>query len=319
MTVTPSVGQGSPVIDVAHLCKRYGETAAVDDVSFIVGENEIVGILGPNGAGKTTTVECVIGLRAPDAGTIRVLGLDPQRDGAALHAVVGVQLQASALPAKLTVAEILDLYRSFYPQPAEVRELIDVLGLTDKQQTYYKNLSGGQKQRLSIALALIGQPKIAVLDELTTGLDPQARRDTWALIEAVRSRGVTIVLVTHYMDEAERLCDRVALLDRGRLVAVGSPSEVAEQAGGDKRVRFVPSQPFDDRLLTNLPEVTAIEHKGPHMLVTGKGELVNAVILTLAAAGVTARGVACSSATLEDAFVRLTGRRLHADGTASSQ
>jgi len=309
---------GGAAIDVSHLRKTYGETVAVDDVSFTVGPEEIFGILGPNGAGKTTTVECVVGLRSPDSGTIRVLGLDPQRERAALHAVVGVQLQASALPAKLRVAEILDLYHSFYARPADVGELVDVLGLADKRRTYYKDLSGGQKQRLSIALALIGRPQIAVLDEMTTGLDPQARRDTWALIEAVRARGVTIVLVTHFMDEAERLCDRVALVDRGRLVALGSPSEVAEQAGGGKHVRFVPSQPFDDRLLTDLPEVRAVEHQGQHILVTGTGELVNAVILTLAGAGVAANGVTCASATLEDAFVRLTGRHLHDDGTASS-
>jgi ABC-2 type transport system ATP-binding protein len=308
---------GHPVIDVSHLRKTYGKTVAVDDVSFSVREDEIVGILGPNGAGKTTTVECLIGLRSPDSGTIRVLGLDPQRDDEReeLHTRVGVQLQASALPAKLTVGEILDLYRSFYYHPADLQELVEVLGLADKRRTYYKDLSGGQKQRLSIALALIGQPKIAVLDEMTTGLDPQARRDTWELIERVRARGVTMLLVTHFMEEAERLCDRVALIDRGRLVAIGSPSELAAEAGGGKRVRFVPSQPFDDRLLTDLPEVRGIEHQGPHLLVTGTGELVNAVILTLAGAGVTAKDVNCVSATLEDAFIRLTGHQIHDDRT----
>jgi ABC-2 type transport system ATP-binding protein len=307
------------VIEVSHLRKTYGKVVALDDVSFSVREDEIFGILGPNGAGKTTAVECIVGLRSPDSGTLRVLGLDPQRAGEReeLHARVGVQLQASALPAKLTVAEILNLYRSFYFQPADLRELIDVLGLADKRQAYYKDLSGGQKQRLSIALALIGQPKIAVLDEMTTGLDPQARRDTWELIERVRARGVTMLLVTHFMEEAERLCDRVALLDRGRVVASGSPSEVAAEAGGGKLVRFVPSQPFDDRLLTNLPEVKGVEHQGRHVLVLGSGELVNAVILTLAAAGVTAKDVTCPSATLEDAFVRITGRHLHDEGARS--
>ncbi len=307
------------MIEVSHLRKTYGKVVALDDVSFSVREDEIFGILGPNGAGKTTAVECIVGLRSPDSGTLRVLGLDPQRAGEReeLHARVGVQLQASALPAKLTVAEILNLYRSFYFQPADLRELIDVLGLADKRQAYYKDLSGGQKQRLSIALALIGQPKIAVLDEMTTGLDPQARRDTWELIERVRARGVTMLLVTHFMEEAERLCDRVALLDRGRVVASGSPSEVAAEAGGGKLVRFVPSQPFDDRLLTNLPEVKGVEHQGRHVLVLGSGELVNAVILTLAAAGVTAKDVTCPSATLEDAFVRITGRHLHDEGARS--
>jgi len=304
-------------IEVSHLRKTYGKTVAVDDVSFSVREDEIVGILGPNGAGKTTTVECLVGLRSPDSGTIRVLGLDPQRDDEReeLHTRVGVQLQASALPAKLTMGEILDLYRSFYDHPADLHELVEGLGLADKRSTYYKDLSGGQKQRLSIALALIGQPKIAVLDEMTTGLDPQARRDTWELIERVRARGVTLLLVTHFMEEAERLCDRVALIDRGRLVAIGSPSELAAEAGGGKHVRFVPCRPFDDRLLTDLPEVKGIEHQGPHILVTGAGELVNAVILTLAGAGVGAKDVSCTSATLEDAFVKLTGRHIHDEST----
>ncbi len=318
MTTRPGAGPGQ-VIEVSHLRKTYGETVAVDDVSFSVREGEIVGILGPNGAGKTTTVECLVGLRSHDSGTIRVLGLDPQKDDEReeLHARVGVQLQASALPAKLTVGEILDLYHSFYDHPADLHELVDALGLADKRPTYYKDLSGGQKQRLSIALALIGQPKIAVLDEMTTGLDPQARRDTWDLIERVRARGVTMLLVTHFMEEAERLCDRVALIDRGRLVAIGSPSELAAEAGGGKHVRFIPSGPFDDRLLADLPEVRGIEHYGEHILVTGTGELVNAVILTLAGAGVTAKDVSLASATLEDAFIRLTGRRIHDDSRES--
>ena len=213
----------TPVIDVRHLYKRYGDTVAVDDVSFSVQPGEIFGILGPNGAGKTTTVECVEGLRAPDGGTISVLGLDPRRDRAELTQRVGVQLQDSQLPDRLRVAEALELYSAFYRTPADWRSLLEVLGLAAKARTPYGKLSGGQKQRLSIALALVGNPEVAVLDELTTGLDPQARRDTWELIEGVRDRGVTIVLVTHFMEEAERLCDRVALIDTGRVVAVDTP------------------------------------------------------------------------------------------------
>ena len=296
---------------VEHLRKTYPGTVAVDDVSFTVEEGEIFGILGPNGAGKTTTVECVIGLRTPDSGTIRIMAFDPHVDRAQVHAIVGAQLQTSALQPKLRVAEILDLYRSFYRDPADVGELLDALGLREKRSAYYKSLSGGQKQRLSLALALVGRPKIAILDEMTTGLDPQARRDTWELIEGVRDRGITVVLVTHYMDEAERLCDRVALVDEGRIVALDTPAALAEQAGGGKRVRFVPSQPFDDRLLTDLPEVASLERPGHHVLVNGTGDLVNAVILTLAGAGVTANEVEVQSATLEDAFVKLTGRHLH--------
>ena len=304
-------GEAGPALVVEHLRKTYPGTVAVDDVSFTVAEGEIFGILGPNGAGKTTTVECAIGLRTPDSGTIRVMAFDPHVDRAQVHAIVGAQLQTSALQPKLRVAEILDLYRSFYRDPADVGELLDALGLREKRSAYYKSLSGGQKQRLSLALALVGRPKIAVLDEMTTGLDPQARRDTWDLIESVRDRGVTVVLVTHYMDEAERLCDRVALVDEGRIVALDIPTALAEQAGGGKRVRFVPSRSFDDRLLTELPEVTSLERRGHRVLVNGTGDLVNTVILTLAGAGVTANEVDVQSATLEDAFVKLTGRHLH--------
>ena len=217
------------VIEVQHLHKRYGDTMAVDDVSFTVEEGEIFGILGPNGAGKTTTVECIEGLRTPDGGAISVLGLDPQRDRAELTQRLGVQLQDSQLPDRLRVAEALELYGSFYRTPADWRALMDVLGLADKRDTRFGKLSGGQKQRLSIALALVGSPQVAVLDELTTGLDPQARRDTWALIEGIRDRGVTIVLVTHFMEEAERLCDRVALIDAGRVVALDTPAGLAER------------------------------------------------------------------------------------------
>ena len=311
-------GAAGPAVVVEHLRKTYPGTVAVDDVSFTVEQGEIFGILGPNGAGKTTAVECAIGLRTPDSGMVRLMGLDPRVDRAEVHAIVGAQLQASALQSKLRVAEILDLYRSFYRDPADVGELLDALGLREKRSAFYRSLSGGQKQRLSLALALIGQPEIAVLDEMTTGLDPQARRDTWELIEGVRGRGVTVVLVTHYMDEAERLCDRVALIDQGRVVAIDGPAALAEQAGGGKRVRFVPSRPFDERLLTELPEVTSLERQGHRVLVNGTGDLVNAVILTLAGAGVAANDVEVESATLEDAFVKLTGRHLREGDEAAA-
>jgi ABC-2 type transport system ATP-binding protein len=193
------------VIEVQELHKRYREQVAVHDVSFVVEEGEIFGILGPNGAGKTTTVECIEGLRSPDGGTISVLGLDPQRDRAELRQVLGIQLQASELPEKLRVGEAVELFASFYPAPADPDELIERWGLGAKRKTAFAKLSGGQKQRLSIILALVGNPRVAILDELTTGLDPQARRDTWSAIEQIRDAGVTVVLVTHFMEEAERL------------------------------------------------------------------------------------------------------------------
>jgi len=303
----PRPDAGRPAVEIAHLRKTYGELVAVDDVSFSVAEGEIFGVLGPNGAGKTTIVECAIGLRAPDSGTIRLLGMDARADRDEVHEVVGVQLQSSAQPDRLRVGEILDMYQSFYREPADVKELTDALGLGGKRNDYYRSLSGGQRQRLSVALALIGRPKVAVLDEMTTGLDPQARRDAWELIEGMRERGVTILLVTHFMEEAERLCDRVALVDNGRVVALGTPASLAAQARGGKSVRFSPSAPFDDRVLTDLPEVTRVGHEGNHVVVTGTGELVNAVLFALDAAGVTARDVQLNSSNLDEAFVALTG------------
>jgi ABC-2 type transport system ATP-binding protein len=221
----------TPALELTNLSKRYGARRAVDDLSLRVNAGEIFGILGPNGAGKTTTVECAEGLRRPDGGSVRVFGIDPYRDRARARQLVGVQLQDSQLPDKLTVAEVLGLYASFYPRPAEPGELIHRLGLTDKRDTRYRKLSGGQRQRLSIALALIGAPKLVVFDELTTGLDPAARRESWQLVRDLRDDGVTVVLVTHYADEAERLCDRVALIQAGRLAALGRPADLIRAAG----------------------------------------------------------------------------------------
>ncbi|TMR91517.1 ABC transporter ATP-binding protein [Nonomuraea basaltis] len=299
-----------PVIEVRNLHKRYEDKVAVDDVSLTVQEGEIFGILGPNGAGKTTTVECVEGLRTPDRGEIRVLGLDPLRDRAELTRRLGVQLQAGHLPERLQVAEALELYSSFYPEPADWRALLDGLGLADKAKTRYAKLSGGQKQRLSIALALIGSPRVAILDELTTGLDPQARRDTWDLIEGVRSRGVTIVLVTHFMEEAERLCDRLALIDAGRVVMVDTPTGLTERARIEQRIQFRPSRPLDDRLLTSLPDVSGVTRRGELVIVSGNDNALNAVTTVLARHQVVAEQLRVEQASLEDAFVQLTGKRL---------
>jgi len=307
----PGDRSAPPVIEVAHLHKQYGTTVAAEDVSFTVHAGEIFGILGRNGAGKTTTVECVTGLRAADRGEINVLGLDPRRDRHELHERVGVQLQESAVPDLMRVGEAVELYASFYREPADGRELIATLGLEHARHTYFKHLSGGQKQRLSIVLALVGQPEIAVLDELTTGLDPEARRDTWRLIEGVRARGVTIVLVTHFMEEAERLCDRVALIDHGRVVALDRPGALAIAATASKRVRFVPRQPFSDEVLSVLPEVSAVEHHGPEVVAAGSGDLVTAVVLALHGAGIQADDIQTEMARLEDAFLALTDETPH--------
>ncbi len=301
------------VIDVAGLHKRYGEKVAVDDVSFTVEDGEIFGILGPNGAGKTTTVECVEGLRTPDRGTIRVLGLDPGRDHDELTERLGVQLQDSHLPERLQVGEALELFSSFYRAPADWRALMQTLGLAGQRRTRFDRLSGGQRQRLSIALALVGSPRLAILDELTTGLDPQARRDTWALIEEVRARGVTILLVTHFMEEAERLCDRIALIDAGRVVAIDTPSGLIERVAVGQRIQFHPSSLLDDALLTNLPEVTSVTRRGDLVVVTGTTDSLAAVASVLARHQIFPHRLRVEQASLEDAFVALTGRQPERD------
>ena len=295
-----------PAIEVRNLRKRYGDHVAAQDVSFTVERGEIFGIIGPNGAGKTTTVECIEGLRTPDSGVVTVLGLDPQHDRAELRQRVGAQLQESALPDKMKVWEALDLYSSFYRKPANWRKLLEDLGLAEKRNTSYSKLSGGQKQRLSIALALVGRPEVAILDELTTGLDPHARRETWDLIEQMRDTGVTVVLVTHFMEEAERLCDRVAVIDSGRVVALDTPAGLVTRAVAEQRIRFRPSSPLDDWLLTDLPEVRSVSRTGSQVVVTGSGNLLNAVVSALARNQIVAEDLRVEQANLDDAFVALT-------------
>ena len=219
------------VIEVDGLRRRYGALVAVDGISFQVQEREIFGIVGPNGAGKTTTVECLEGLRRRDGGRLRVLGLDPARDRPRLHQRIGVQLQQAALPNRLKVWEALDLYASFYRRARPWRELLDQWGLAGRRDAAFDRLSGGERQRLLVAMALVGDPEVVFLDELTSGLDPQARRATWELVRAIRDGGTTVILVTHLMDEAQRLCDRVAVVDRGRLVGLGTPQALVRQAG----------------------------------------------------------------------------------------
>jgi ABC-2 type transport system ATP-binding protein len=306
------------VIEVTNLVKSYAGRPAVDDVSFAVEQGEIFAILGPNGAGKTTTVESISGLRTPDVGSISVLGLDPRRDRAELREVLGVQLQESELPAKLKVREALDLFAAFYRTPADIDALLEGLGLVEKRDTQYRNLSGGQKQRLSVALALVGNPTVAILDELTTGLDPQARRDTWQLIEDVRNRGVTVVLVTHFMEEAERLADRIAIIDKGRLVALDTPAGIIARVSDEQRLRFRPSAPLDDSLLTALPEVRSVDRSGPVVTVAGTGNLLGAVTAVLARNEIVAFDLRLEQAGLDDAFVALTGRSLDSDSNGAA-
>ncbi|BBC93565.1 ABC transporter ATP-binding protein [Streptomyces griseofuscus] len=294
------------VIEVTDLRKSYGGRPVVDGVSFAVEEGEIFGILGPNGAGKTTTVECVEGLRVPDGGRIRVAGLDPVADHAKVAQTLGAQLQQSEIQAKLTVREALELYAAFYPRPADWRPLAERLGLTGKLGTRFGKLSGGQQQRLFIALALIGGPRIVVLDELTTGLDPRARRDTWQLIEDVRASGVTVLLVTHFMEEAQRLCDRIAVIDKGRVAALDTPAGLIHRSAGATVISFTPSAPLDERELAALPALASIEHQNGRLTLSGTDETVDAVLTLLARHRVTAHQLRVVDATLDDAFLDLT-------------
>lgn len=298
------------VIEVENLRKTYGGTAAVDDVSFTVEAGEIFGVLGRNGAGKTTTVECLGGLRVPDAGRVSVLGLDPQGDRDRLRQVLGIQLQSSELPHDLQVGEAIELYRRFYPrsQRADTDRLLADLGLIDKRGTRFQHLSGGQAQRLSIALALVGNPRIAILDELTTGLDPRARRDTWELIARIRDTGVTVVLVTHFMDEAEHLCDRIAVIDQGRVAAIDTPAGLIGRAGGDE-LRLTTAEAFDLALLRGLDEVTDVTRDGAEVVVTGTGNLLHAATSTLLRHEVVVTDTRQRRASLDDAFLALTGHR----------
>jgi ABC-2 type transport system ATP-binding protein len=295
----------APAVAVRHLVKRYGHRVAVNDVSLSIAEGEIFGIIGPNGAGKTTTVECISGLRAPDSGSISVYGLSPQKDRNKIREFVGVQLQESALPPRLRVGEAVRLFASFYPNPLDPDQLLESLGIEQMANSSFKSLSGGQKQRLSIALALVGSPKLAILDELTTGLDPEARREIWGLIERMRDRGVTVILVTHFMDEAERLCDRLALINHGTVVALDTPEAIAASAGGS-RVRFVPSQPVDEQTLRAIPGVKEIERKERYVTVTGTGDLAGSLINALAANGVRVSELEARTGNLDDAFIKLT-------------
>jgi ABC-2 type transport system ATP-binding protein len=301
------------IIEVRDLRKAYGGRPVVDGVSFSVEEGEIFGVLGPNGAGKTTTVECVEGLRVPDGGSVRVAGLDPVTDRERVTQLLGAQLQESELQPKLTVREALELYAAFYREPVDWRPLASRLGLDAKLTTRFAKLSGGQKQRLFIALALIGGPRVVVLDELTTGLDPRARRDTWQLIEEIRDFGVTVLLVTHFMEEARRLCDRVAVIDRGRVAALDTPAGLIARSSASTVMTFTPSQPLDERDLAGLPEVASVSTHGGRVVINGSDESVDAVITLLARLRVTARQLRVTEASLDDAFLDLTADA-HDDG-----
>ena len=302
-----------PVVHVAAIRKTYGKTVAVDDVSLEVQAGEIFGLIGPNGAGKTTTMECIEGLRRPDRGAISVLGLDPIGDASALQERIGVQLQEAQLQKRIKVREAVALWASLYRQPANGNLLMEQLGLSDKRDAWFMTLSGGQKQRLFIALALINDPELVFLDELTTGLDPQARRAIWELVRNIRPRGKTVFMTTHLMDEAERLCDRVAIIDRGRIIDIDSPAALVRRHCPERTVIVTTTQPSAEAIFRQLPSVTAVERRDNDVSIQGRGDdLVTAVIQCLAVHAIPVTDLRTESPTLEDVFLRVTGHSIRA-------
>jgi ABC-2 type transport system ATP-binding protein len=301
------------VIKVEGLCKSYASTVAVNEVTFNVQEGEIFGMVGPNGAGKTTTIECLEGLRKPDRGNVTVLGIDPQRESHFLNLHTGMQLQQSNLPDRMKVWEALDLYSSFYPKARNWEELLDQLGLVEKRNTPFGKLSGGQKQRLFIALALLPDPQLIFLDELTTGLDPQARHVIWDLVRDVHSQGKTILLTTHYMEEAERLCDRVAILDHGRIVAMDTPAELIRSQGCGESLTFTVDRPLPPEFINAMGQIGRLAIQGERVVVYGDSKqttIVSDVVLLLARLSIPFSNLRSEQSTLEDIFLKLTGHEM---------
>jgi len=297
-----------PVIKVEHLRKVYGKVVAVNDISFEVQEGEIFGMVGPNGAGKTTTIECLESLRNPDTGKISVLGLNPRNNGYTLRERIGIQLQEATLYDRIRVWEALDLFTSFYHHSIDWNSLLETLGMEDKRNSYINKLSGGQKQRLYIALALVNDPELIFLDELTTGLDPQARRMMWKLVQDIRNQGKTVFLTTHYMEEAEQLCNRVAIIDRGNIIALDNPESLIRSLGVDSRIIFSVKEPFEIDHLKKLKRVSRVECSNERVIVYGQGEkLVGEVVNMLTVDGVHFHDLRTEQPTLDDVFLTLTG------------
>ena len=296
------------------LVKNYGDVHAVRGLDLEVRAGECFGLLGPNGAGKTTTVEIFEGLRMPDAGDVEVLGDRWHGDNLKLRARLGIQLQETKFPEKLTVAEVVGLFRSFYPRGLTVDHVLDLVGLRDKADAQVRTLSGGQKQRLSLGCALAGDPELLFLDEPTTGLDPQSRRQTWEIVEGLKARGRTVLLTTHYMEEAARLCDRVAVVDQGTVIAVGTPRELISSLGAEHVIEFevADGAAVEEGTLATLPTVEKVVRDGQvwRLTVREVHRAVAALLTSLAERGIEPTALSTHHATLEDVFMALTGRRL---------
>ncbi|MFC7465737.1 ABC transporter ATP-binding protein [Brachybacterium sp. GCM10030252] len=306
----PAVVDG-PAVVVEGLRKTYGDKVAVEDVSFTVAQGEIFGILGPNGAGKTTTVEAIAGLRSSDAGSIRVLGIDPWTQHDRLARVLGIQLQESKLQPKITVREALQLWSTFYDDPAPWQDLAERVGMSEHLDRRFATLSGGQQQRLSVALALVGRPEVAILDELSTGLDPRARREVWDMVRGLRDSGATILLVTHAMDEAQQLCDRIAIFQHGRLAALDSPDGLISATAAATVTSFRADAPVDLEALRDLPDVAAVQTDAGRILVHGQEGVALTVVGHLEHAGVTPRQLRVVDGSLDSAYLDLTDEQPH--------
>jgi ABC-2 type transport system ATP-binding protein len=296
------------MISISHLRKTYGDTVAVDDLSLEVAEGEVLAILGPNGAGKTTTVECVAGLRTPDAGTVRVDGLDPSTDREALTRLLGVQLQESRLQPKITVDEALALWSSLYDEPLPWRDLLERLGLGEKGRTRFRDLSGGQQQRLSIALALVGRPRVVILDELSTGLDPRARREVWEIVRDLKADGVTVLLVTHALEEAEQLADRVAIIAAGRVTALDTAAALVAGATAATVTSFTADGPVDLEALRAVDGVASVRSDGRRVVVEGRDGAALDVLDALRHQRVTPSGLRVVDGSLDTAYLQITDR-----------
>ena len=301
-----------PVIRVSACRKTYGSIVAVDDVAFDVFDGEIFGLIGPNGAGKTTTMECVEGLRVPDRGTVSVCGMDPARDVYALQERIGVQLQQAQLQKRIKVWEAVDLWASLYRKKAvDANRLLEQLGLADKRDAWFMTLSGGQKQRLFIALALINDPDVVFLDELTTGLDPQSRRTIWELVRGIRARGKTVFLTTHLMEEAERLCDRVAIIDHGRIIDIDTPQRLVARHCPERTVELSTSDAGADDRLQQVRCVDAVSRRDGHVTIRGRGDdFVTDVIQCISENGIRVSDFRTVLPTLEDVFLTVTGHSI---------
>ena len=301
-----------PVIRVSGVRKTYGPTVAVEEVSFDVNEGEIFGLIGPNGAGKTTTMECIEGLRTPDRGAISVLGLDPFRQVYQLQARIGVQLQQAQLQKRIKVWEAVDLWASLYHKKAiDAERLLESLGLTDKRDAWFMNLSGGQKQRLFIALALINDPEVVFLDELTTGLDPQARRAIWDLVRNIRKRGKTVFLTTHLMEEAERLCDRVAIIEHGRIIDIDTPVKLVDRHCPERTIVLATNDPSAEERFRTIPRVESVTSSDSRFTISGRGDdLVTNVIHCLSENHIPVTDFRTILPNLEDVFLKLTGHSI---------